>query len=197
MNAELRRVSDTTARLQGELRSLGDPAELEARRSQLLEQLDLRRGEYEAIAAAMESLKTADSLLRERFSPAVNEKAGAYLSVLTGGKYDKATLTRQFQALAQESGGAAPRQDLSLSGGAAQQLYLAVRLAMCDMALPQDDPCPILLDDALDAFDDHRAKLALECLLETAKTRQVLLFTCHSREKAMLADSVAHILSTP
>ena len=197
VNAELRRVSDTTARLQGELRSLGDPAELEARRSQLLEQLDLRRGEYEAIAAAMESLKTADSLLRERFSPAVNEKAGAYLSVLTGGKYDKATLTRQFQALAQESGGAAPRQDLSLSGGAAQQLYLAVRLAMCDMALPQDDPCPILLDDALDAFDDHRAKLALECLLETAKTRQVLLFTCHSREKAMLADSVAHILSTP
>lgn len=187
VNAELAQTADAAARLQGELRSMGDPAELEARRNQLLEQLDLRRGEFEAIAAAMESLKNADSLLRERFSPAVNEKAGAYLSLLTGGKYDTATLTRQFQALAQESGGTAPRQDLSLSGGAAQQLYLAVRLAMCELALPGQDPCPILLDDALDAFDDRRTRLALECLLETAKTRQILLFTCHSREKEMLS----------
>lgn len=196
VNGELSRSSDAAARLQGELRSLGDSAELEARRGQLLEQLDLRRGEYEAIVAAIESLKNADSLLRERFSPAVNEKAGAYLSILTGGKYDKATLSRQFQALAQESGEATPRQDLSLSGGAAQQLYLAARLAMCDMALPQTDPCPILLDDALDAFDDARAKLALHCLEELAKTRQVLLFTCHSREKEMLAGKQATFLST-
>ncbi len=194
VNGELSRSSDTAARLQGELRSLGDPAELEARRGQLLEQLELRRGEYEAIAAAMESLKNADSLLRERFSPAVNERAGHYLSLLTGGRYDKASLTRQFQALAQEAGETAPRQDLSLSGGAAQQLYLAVRLAMCDMALPQADPCPILLDDALDAFDDERTRLALECLLETAKTRQVLLFTCHSREKGMLAGTGAQMI---
>ena len=186
VNADLRRASDAAARLQGELRSLGDSAELEARRSLLLEQLTLRRGEYAAIAAAMESLKSADSLLRERFSPAVNEKAGAYLSVLTGGKYDKAHLSRQFQALAQEREAAAPRQDLSLSGGAAQQLYLAVRLAMCELVLPRQEPCPILLDDVLDAFDDRRAGFALECLLETAERRQVLLFSCHSREKAML-----------
>ncbi len=186
VNADLRRSSDTAARLEGELRSLGDPAELEARRGQLLEQLELRRGEYEAIAAAMESLKVADSLLRERFSPAVNERAGHYLSLLTGGRYDKASLTRQFQALAQEAGETAPRQDLSLSGGAAQQLYLAVRLAMCELALPQAEACPILLDDVLDAFDDRRAKLALECLLETAGSRQILLFTCHSREERML-----------
>lgn len=188
VNAELRRFSDDAARLEGELRSLGDPAELEARRSRLLEELELRQGEYQAIAAAMESLKTADSLLRERFSPAVNERAGHYLSLLTGGRYDKAHLSRQFQAMAQETGEAAPRQDLSLSGGAVQQLYLAVRLAMCELALPQAEPCPILLDDALDAFDDERAALALECLLETAKERQILLFTCHSREKELLED---------
>ena len=28
---------------------------------------------------------------------------------------------------------------------------------MCDLALPGADPCPLLLDDTLDAFDDHRA----------------------------------------
>lgn len=189
VDGELQRASDQAARLRGELDSTGDPAQLEARRSALLEELDRRRGEYDALSAALESLQTADSLLRERFSPAVNEKAGGYLSALTGGKYDRAALTRQFQALAQGSEDAAPRQDLTLSGGTAQQLYLAVRLAVCDLTLPQADPCPILLDDALDAFDDRRAKLALDCLLEAAKTRQILLFSCHSREKELLKDT--------
>lgn len=194
VNGDLRRAGDTAARLQGELRSLGDPAELEARRDQLLERLELRRGEYAAITAAMESLKNADSLLRERFSPAVNQKAGEYLFALTGGKYDRASLTRQFQALAQETGEAPSRPDLSLSGGAAQQLYLAVRLAMCELALPQAEPCPILLDDVLDAFDDGRAELALRCLLETAENRQILLFSCHSREKELLRGTEATVI---
>ena len=188
VSGELERSAANAARLQGELSSQGDPAELEARRSQLLEQLELRRGEYDAIAAALDGLKCADSLLRERFSPAVNAKAGAFLSTLTGGRYDKAALTRQFQALAQAPEDAAPRQDLSLSVGAAEQLYLAMRLAMCELVLPGDEPCPILLDDVLAAFDDHRARLALDCLLELAGERQVLLFTCHSREAEMLRD---------
>lgn len=194
VNGDLRRAGDAAARLQGELASLGDPAELEARRSRLLEQLDLRRGEYAAITAALESLKAADSRLRERFSPAVNQKTGEYLRALTGGKYDKASLTRQFQALAQERGEAASRQDLSLSGGAAQQLYLAARLAMCELALPPEEPCPILLDDALDAFDDRRAELALECLLGLSQKRQVLLFSCHSREKELLSGTGAIVI---
>ena len=197
VEGELQRASDLAARLQGELSSAGDPALLEARRSALLEELDKRRGEYDALAAALDSLQAADSLLRERFSPAVNEKAGGYLAALTGGKYQKAALTRQFQALAQAQGEAAPRQDLTLSAGTAQQLYLAVRLAVCDLTLPPDDPCPILLDDALDAFDDDRARLALDCLLELAGTRQIFLFSCHSREMAMLEGRTVTRLSLP
>lgn len=193
VRGELSRVSDTAARLLGELNSLGDPAELEARRNSLLEELDKRQGEYDAITAALSALKSADDALRERFSPAVNQKAGAYLSALTGGKYSKAALTRQFQALAQEPEDAALRSDLALSAGAAQQLYLALRLAMCSLALPQAEPCPLVLDDVLDAFDDERAGLALNCLLDVAQTRQVLLFSCHSREKELLRGTDAEI----
>ena len=68
---------------------------------------------------------------------------------------------------------------------------------MCDLALPVEDPCPILLDDVLDPFDDGRAKLALDCLLDVAKTRQVLLFTCHSREKEMLKDAAVTVAELP
>lgn len=193
VRSELRRVSDTAARLQGELNSLGDPTELEAQRSALQEELEKRQGEYDAITVALDALKSADDVLRARFSPAVNQKAGEYLSALTGGRYDKAALTRQFQALAQEPGDISLRQDLSLSAGAAQQLYLALRLAMCELALPQAEPCPLVLDDVLDTFDDPRAKLALDCLLDMSKARQILLFTCHSRERELLRGTDAAI----
>ena len=39
------------------------------------------------------------------------------------------------------------------------------------------------LDEALAAFDDVRAKRALELLQELAQQRQILLFSCHTREK--------------
>ena len=69
-----------------------------------------------------------------------------------------------------------------LSAGAADQLYLAVRLAICDLVLPAEKQVPIILDDALANFDDSRCAAALRYLKEADKTRQILLFTCHSRE---------------
>ena len=97
------------------------------------------------------------------------------------------TLTRQFEALAEESGGLMPRRSLALSQGTADQLYLAVRLAVCRLVLPGEDPCPLVLDDALANFDDERMALALDALTELARERQILLFTCHRREAAYLA----------
>ena len=106
------------------------------------------------------------------------------LARLTGGKYDKVSLTREFDALAEEHDGLLPRRALVLSRGTADQLYLAVRLAVCQLVLPEEDPCPIVLDDALANFDDGRMALALQTLTELGKERQILLFTCHSRESA-------------
>ena len=74
-----------------------------------------------------------------------------------------------------------------LSQGAADQLYLAVRLAICETVLPQDDPIPLVLDDALVRFDDARCHAALELLLEESRARQIILFTCQHREAAYLS----------
>lgn len=201
---ELREAEDAlsqaqrlSSQLYGQLQAMGDPSGWEGEKSALTQELERRQGEYDSLVTALDALKEADSQLQERFSPAINQRAGEYLSRLTGGKYDKAALTRQFQAAARETGETALRQDLTLSGGAAQQLYLAARLAMCDLALPQEEPCPILLDDVLDAFDDQRAGLALDCFLETAQHRQVLLFTCHSREKEMLKNEAVTVADLP
>ena len=45
-----------------------------------------------------------------------------------------------------------------------------------------------MLDDALTAFDDERAKLALKLLRELSEQQQILLFTCHTREGELLEE---------
>ena len=181
---ELSRLRSGLAMAQGELNTLGDPAELELRREAVLEELERRREEYAALEEALKAVDEAHAGLQARFSPALNRLAGDYLARLTGGKYDKVALTRQFEALAEEAGGLQPRRALALSRGTADQLYLAVRLAVCRLVLPDEEPCPLVLDDALANFDDARMALALETLAELGKQRQILLFTCHSRERA-------------
>ena len=184
---ELSRLRSGLAMAQGELNTLGDREALTARREEILEELYRRRQEHAALTAALDALEQAHSGLQARFSPALNRAAGEIFAKLTGGRYDKVTLTRQFEALAEESGGLMPRRSLALSQGTADQLYLAVRLAVCRLVLPGEDPCPLVLDDALANFDDERMALALDALTELARERQILLFTCHRREAAYLA----------
>lgn len=183
---ELSRCQSALAMARGELNTLGDPVVFQAKQEALREELFRRQEEYDALAVALEALSAANGDLQARFSPALNERAGEILSALTGGKYHKVGLNRQFEAQAYEMGGTLPRSPIALSQGAAEQIYLAVRLAVCDLALPGDNPAPLVLDDALDAFDDKRMALALDYLRTLGESRQVLLFSCHSREAAYL-----------
>ena len=45
----------------------------------------------------------------------------------------------------------------------------------------------MILDDALVSFDDRRLRAALDVLLAESEQRQILLFTCQTRERDYLA----------
>lgn len=183
LESELSRLRTALAAAEGELGTLGDPLLFESRRQELTEELARRQEEYAALQLARDCLAQADREMQKRFSPALNTQAGAILAALTGGRYDRLTLSRSFDAAA----GDPPRRTLLLSRGTGEQIYLAVRLAVCRLALPQDETAPIVLDDALADFDDARMALALRFLLDLSRERQILLFTCHSREGRALA----------
>ena len=135
----------------------------------------------------MDALQSANTALQSRFSPALSRRAGELFSRLTDGKYERVLLDRTFGAQTGEAGEAVAHDAQYLSFGALDQLYLAVRLAICETVLPQDDPIPLVLDDALVRFDDARCHAALELLLEESRARQILLFTCQHREAAYLS----------
>ena len=182
--AEARSAAD---RLDGQLRAAGDPAALEGSIRELTDRIDALEREYSAIALALEALEAANTALQNRFSPELGRRAAEIFARLTGDRYTGVTLDRQFRLSAEPAGDAVFRDAALLSAGALDQLYLAVRLAICDLVLPPEKQAPLVLDDALASFDDARCAAALRYLKEAAGERQILLFTCHSREADFFA----------
>lgn len=176
------RLRTQQAQLTGAALAIGDPMALKSEHAQLLEQRDALERQYAAIALAIETLGRADSELQSRFSPQLAQKAADYMDYLTDGRYDELVLARDLSAKARSADDPTPRDTAYLSAGTADLLYLSVRLALCELTCPADDPCPLVLDDTLVNFDDARAKRARALFGEIAQHRQVILFTCHERD---------------
>ena len=174
-------------RLTGQLHAVGEAAVLSSVREEQLEQKEKLESEYAALQMALEALDAANTTLQNRFSPELGRRAAEIFSGLTGGRYGGVVLDRSFRLSAEPAGEGVYREAELLSAGALDQLYLAVRLAICDLVLPPEKHVPIVLDDALANFDDDRCAAALRYLKEAARERQILLFTCHSREAEFFA----------
>ncbi len=180
--AELGALRSKLDQARGRAETLGDPAALAARREQLTADIERCRREYDALTLAMDALGAADAELQSRFSPRINRTAGAYMARMSAGRYDHVLLEQTMAVTARESGEPAGHPLAALSAGTADQLYLAVRLAISQALLPPD--APLVLDDALASFDDNRMAAAMELLADLARERQIILLTCHSREAA-------------
>ena len=185
--ANLQALQSRLDTLAGQIRSMGDPDDLITRRAQKQEQAQRLQGEYDAIAMAMDALESANLTLQNRFSPALGARAAEIFSGITGGRYQRVLLGRDFSLAAGSDADGAQHSVQLLSQGATDQLYLSVRLAICDMVLPRDRSVPLIMDDALISFDDERLHAALDFLLQESRQRQILLFTCQKREQEYLA----------
>ena len=162
------------AHKRGQISAQGDAVRIEAE----LEQLGRRIADAEeanaAVELASEALRRADETLRARFSPQITAEAGHILAELTENKYPRVLLEPDMHLSVREADGQVMRPAAAMSCGTADQMYLALRLAMCRRLLPPD--APMVLDDALVNFDPARTRAALRVLRE--EPRQILLFTC-------------------
>lgn len=179
----------------GEMAAIGDFITISAQLEALETRRDQAQEEYDAIALALEALSSANDTLQQRFSPALGRRAGEIFEALSGGRYHHILLDQSLQAAA-EGQDAIARSAALLSQGARDQLYLAVRLAICELVLPAAKQVPLILDDALANFDDQRCAAALDWLLQASRERQILLFTCQNREAVYLQNHEnVHIIS--
>ena len=138
---------------------------------------------YDALTLAIDKMEEVAADLQRRFAPQISRRAEALLSRLTGGRYDRLILTQELQLEAGTQDENNLHTVLWRSDGTADQLYFALRLAVAEELLPHS---PLVLDDAFLRFDDTRLSAAMDLLSETAENRQIILFSCQSREAAYL-----------
>lgn len=177
--AKCSHISAQMAEHSGRLAAMGDPLVLGSEISRMEAEYAEISAEYDAIALAIDTMRKADEDIQSRFSPALGKLAAEYMQFVTDGKYDGVMLDRDFSAAVHEAGGNVPRNAEYLSAGTLDLMYLAVRLAVCELALPESANCPLIIDDALVNFDADRRRQAMALLEKIAQERQVILFACN------------------
>ena len=162
-----------------------DPDELAREQVRLTRQLEKARADLAAVNMAMEALTAAGERLRSGVIPQVSEAASATFATLTDGAYDGLLVGDGFAVSLDTPNG--PRPIDHFSAGCRDAAYLALRLAL--LKTLSEEKLPLLFDEALSRLDDERAAALMRVLDRyVAEGGQVLLFTCHKRERQMTAD---------
>ena len=180
---ELHQLHQRLGQYQGQMELLGDRETIQRELSRVQSRIISLEEYNAALTLALETLNQATLELQRRFAPRISNRAKTLFSRLTGGRYDRLRLAADLSMEVAARDEDAPHGVLWRSEGTADQLYLALRLAVAEELTPD---APLVLDDALNRFDDARTAAALEILQEYAKNRQVILFTCQSREKQII-----------
>lgn len=178
--AEQQRLQNRLGQYQGRMEIIGRPEELRLQHKRVSDRIARLEDTYTALTIAQETLQQARSELQRRFAPRITQRAQELLAAMTDGRYQSLSMGEDFSLRA-----AAGQEDVQCdaiwrSDGTIDQLYLALRLAVAEELTPD---APLVLDDALVRFDDKRMAAALELLRKMAQKKQVICFSCQSREE--------------
>ena len=181
VKSELHQLQLQLGRCHGQMESLGQEQQLRSRLTEVDARLVRLNETFAALELAQKYLADASAELQRRFAPRISKRAQELFGKLTGERYDRLTLGSDLSLMVSADREDTLRSSLWRSDGTVDQLYLALRLAVAEELTPG---APLVLDDALVRFDDTRLQAAMEILKEEAENKQVILFTCQSREAA-------------
>lgn len=143
--------------------------------------LDGTDTEIAALDLAIDRICALSSGIYARSGGRLNTRASEILSELTGGAYDSIRLNESFQVQINTRDRVLGLHQVS--GGTIQQIYFALRMAAGEL-LCEGRQMPVILDEAFAMYDDARLEMTLRWLKKSG--RQVILFTCHRREREIL-----------
>ncbi|MBQ5544443.1 MAG: hypothetical protein IIU00_02100, partial [Clostridia bacterium] len=155
--------------------------------------------ELAALNEAQNALDEAFEEMKLDFGPLINYRAKRILSGMIGEEYSALFVTNKLTPSVTPAGTDEPRGCDVLSAGTADQVYLALRLAL--LGLMADESLPVVMDDSLVQFDDTRMEKALGFIRDDrarGELGQVILFTCHKRillaaKRLDMIDGVFHM----
>ena len=158
------------------------------------EQVDLKKEELsrcqlqrDALSIAIQTLDDSIKEYEEEYLSRISSKTGEYFGLFTRDRYSGVEIETGETIKVQAREGEIFDED-SLSTGARDQLYLALRLAIADL-LSDETQLPLILDDSFVNFDKNRLTAALEAISKISAVRQVVLLT-HDAAYVDWADRV-------
>ncbi len=168
-------------------------AELECLKAERAESLR----EWRVARIARELVARTLSEFTQTRQPAVLEEASAAFERVTGAAYKRILQGESGnELLVMDQQGATKRPE-ELSRGAAEQLYLCLRLALASEFGRRAEPLPLVMDDVLVNFDPERARAMAVELAQFAEQRQVLLFTCHPETARLFQEAAQGVSVVP
>ena len=177
---EIHLLQQRLGHLQGLMESAGQEDQLRCDLAAVNARLDRLAETYAALELAQATLAAAAAQLQSRFAPRIAKEAQKLLGRMTDGRYERLSISQDLSLSVATREETVLRESQRRSEGTVDQIYLALRLAVSRELMPH---APFVLDDALVRFDDMRHAAAMEILAEEANSRQIILFTCQSREK--------------
>jgi len=160
-------------------------ASLEMERAALLEEIATAVREWQTCTVAeLLITRTMEDFRRNRQPKVLSEASKAFATV-TGNRYDRivSDAEKDHDLAILTPDGKRKAVD-ELSRGTQEQLYLCLRLGLTT-EIATESALPFIMDDVLVNFDEIRAENVAKALLELARDRQVLLFTCHRSTVAL------------
>ncbi len=169
-----------------ELKGLEENEERLLQQTKELEELEKQAKDNEvelsAVKLAIETIERLSVDIHDSFGWKLNQLVSDLAGAITDGKYSNVKVDEKMNIKVDQQDNYIILD--KLSAGTIGQLYLALRLAISDLVYGKDI-MPILLDDCFALYDDNRTKAALRFLTQNKKG-QIIIFTCHKREKEFL-----------
>ena len=187
LQAEAERLTERIARLSQALedgdRVTGDRLEAHQRLGEAERTLAAEQTEIAAMQLAEDTIRSISATIHDSFGKDLNKAVSAYADAFTDGAYAK--LSADENLTVRTGSGAKATESSLLSTGAAEQVSLALRLAVAEK-MYAGEHLPLVFDDSFVYYDNVRLRSALARLAATGE--QILIFSCTDREETLLAE---------
>ena len=203
VNEQLAELARQTAELEGLRKGREEShrpiGQIQAQIADVEESCQNFQFELDALQLAKQKLLSLSGQLHRDFAPQLNARISKALERITGSRYTRAVIDQTLGIRLEDRQTHQLVEVSALSNGMADLVYLVMRLELLELLCSQGGErvqVPIILDDSFTQLDDERTARLLGYLLEQPSV-QILLFSCHRRERAMLeqAKIPSHLVS--
>lgn len=195
VNEQLAELARQTAELEGLRKGREEShrpiGQIQAQIADVEESCQNFQFELDALQLAKQKLLSLSGQLHRDFAPQLNARISKALERITGSRYTRAVIDQTLGIRLEDRQTHQLVEVSALSNGMADLVYLVMRLELLELLCSQGGErvqVPIILDDSFTQLDDERTARLLGYLLEQPSV-QILLFSCHRRERAMLEQA--------